>query len=48
MTRAECQNIASHLIHTKGLPEQCQKYQDVVQYLKRHDTDTAHPTQWLS
>ena len=47
MTQAQCQNVAAHLLHPTALPDQCKKYQDVVQYLKRHDTDTSHPTQWL-
>ena len=48
MTKQQCQNMANHMLHLNGLPEQCRKYQDVVQYLKRHDTDTSHPTQWMS
>lgn len=47
-TKEMCQNIASHLLHPTHLPDQCKKYSDVVTYLKRHDTDTAHPTQWMS
>ena len=46
-TRAQCQNMATHMLHLSTLPDQCRKYQDVVQYLKRHDTDTAHPTSFL-
>jgi len=46
-SKKECQNMATHLIHPSGLPDACKKYTDVVQYLKRHDTDTAHPTQYL-
>jgi hypothetical protein len=42
-----CQEFSRHLIHTSGLPAECKKFEDVVTSLKRHDTDTAHPTQWL-
>ena len=43
-----CQELARHLMHPSGLPKDCQKFQDVMIDLKRRDTDTAHPTQWLS
>lgn len=43
-----CQEVSAHLIHLNALPKECQKFQDVVANLKRRDSDTAHPTQWMS
>lgn len=43
-----CQELSHHLLHPKSLPEECKKFTDVVNYLKRHDTDTTHGTQILS
>ena len=43
-----CQELARHLLHPAGLPKECRKFNDVVTDLKRRDSDTAHPTQWLS
>lgn len=42
-----CHELAQHLIHTNALPMECRKYIDVVSDLKRRDTDTSHPTQWM-
>jgi hypothetical protein len=44
---AKCQELASHLGHLKSLPAPCLKYKDVTTDLKRRDTDTTHPTQFL-
>jgi hypothetical protein len=44
---AKCQELASHLGHLKSLPTPCLKYTDVANDLKRRDTDTTHPTQFL-
>ena len=43
-----CAQLASHLMHVHDLPIECQTYRDVVQDLQRRETDTTHPTQWLS
>ena len=49
MDRTFCENVASHMMHAKDLPVECQsKYSDIVQEMKRRDTDTTHPTQFLS
>ena len=49
MDRTYCENIAQHMLHVKDLPVECQtKYSDIVHELKRRDTDTTHPTQFLS
>ena len=48
LSKEECQNLAPHMLHPNAIPKECRKYADVMQYLKRHDTDTAHPTQWMS
>jgi uncharacterized protein YozE (UPF0346 family) len=48
MSKSDCERMAHHMIHPVGIPQECKKYDDVVQYLKRHDSDTAHPTQWMS
>jgi hypothetical protein len=49
MDRTYCEQIASHMMHVKDLPMECQtKYIDIVNELKRRDTDTTHPTQFLS
>jgi hypothetical protein len=49
MDRIYCENIASKMMHAKDLPVECQiKYSDIVHELKRRDTDTTHPTQFLS
>mmetsp|Transcript_19503 Transcript_19503/g.47094 ORF Transcript_19503/g.47094 Transcript_19503/m.47094 type:complete len:92 (+) Transcript_19503:245-520(+) len=48
MSHDECQELSKHLVHLNALPTTCAKYQDVVSSLKRRDTDTAHPTQWMS
>ena len=45
---AYCQELSHHLLHPKNLPDECKKFADVVNYLKRHDTDTTHGTQILS
>jgi hypothetical protein len=46
--RSYCEELASHLVHAKDLPVECQqKYTDVYNELKRRDTDTTHPTQFL-
>jgi hypothetical protein len=47
-TKQECQDMARHMIHESALPEQCKKYNDVVVDLRRRDSDTTHPTQYLS
>lgn len=47
-TKDKCQRLASHMIHPSAIPVQCRKYDDVMTYLERHDTDTSHPTQWMS
>mmetsp|Transcript_6409 Transcript_6409/g.8666 ORF Transcript_6409/g.8666 Transcript_6409/m.8666 type:complete len:91 (+) Transcript_6409:101-373(+) len=47
-TRDYCAELASHLMHEKSLPRECRKYGDVVSNLRRRDTDTTHPTQWMS
>lgn len=47
--RTYCENIAKNMMHAKDLPVECQtKYSDIVHELKRRDTDTTHPTQFLS
>ena len=43
-----CQDRAQQLMHTKNLPSECLKFQDIVSDLKRRDSDTTHPTQLLS
>jgi len=43
-----CQEMASHMVHVKNLPEGCKKYKDVMSDLQRRDSDTTHPTQFLS
>jgi hypothetical protein len=49
MDRTYCENIAKNMMHAKDLPVECQtKYSDIVHELKRRDTDTTHPTQFLS
>jgi hypothetical protein len=49
MDRMYCEHIANHMMHVKDLPMDCQtKYMDIVNELKRRDTDTTHPTQFLS
>mmetsp|Transcript_14883 Transcript_14883/g.19541 ORF Transcript_14883/g.19541 Transcript_14883/m.19541 type:complete len:93 (+) Transcript_14883:136-414(+) len=47
-THDTCQQMSQHLIHLKSLPHECLQYSDVVVDLKRRDTDTTHPTQFLS
>mmetsp|Transcript_9992 Transcript_9992/g.13381 ORF Transcript_9992/g.13381 Transcript_9992/m.13381 type:complete len:91 (-) Transcript_9992:305-577(-) len=47
-TRDFCAELASHLIHEKSLPKECRKFNDVVTNLRRRDSDTSHPTQWMS
>jgi hypothetical protein len=46
--RKHCEELASHLVHLKNLPAECMKYQDIASDLKRRDSDTSHPTQWMS
>ena len=46
-THDMCKEMASHMIHTKSLPEGCKKYKDVVTDLQRRDSDTTHPTSFL-
>lgn len=48
MDRVYCQELATHLIHFKSLPEGCKQYKDIASDLKRRDSDTTHPTQYLS
>ena len=49
MDRTYCENIAKNMMHAKDLPVECQtKYTDIVHELKRRDTDTTHPSQFLS
>mmetsp|Transcript_26206 Transcript_26206/g.53150 ORF Transcript_26206/g.53150 Transcript_26206/m.53150 type:complete len:90 (-) Transcript_26206:1198-1467(-) len=43
-----CSELSKHLMHEKNLPKECVKFRDVVGDLKRRDTDTSHPTQWMS
>ncbi|CAJ1931546.1 unnamed protein product [Cylindrotheca closterium] len=43
-----CQQLSTHLVHLNGLPKECLKFPDVVSDLKRRDSDTTHPTQWMS
>ena len=46
-----CEELSKHLVHLNGiggLPKECRKYQDVVKGLSRRDSDTTHPTQFLS
>eukprot|EP00977_Amphora_coffeiformis_P022369 scaffold10856_cov229-Amphora_coffeaeformis.AAC.20 len=47
-TKQECMELARHMMHESSLPSQCQKYSDVVVDLRRRDSDTTHPTQYLS
>lgn len=46
-TKAECAEMAQHMLHESALPKQCAKYDDVVVDLRRRDSDTTHPTQFL-
>jgi hypothetical protein len=49
MDRRYCEEFASRITNVKFLPVGCQeKYSDIVMDLKRRDTDTTHPTQFLS
>jgi len=47
-TKQECTELARHLMHESDLPSQCQKYSEIVVDLRRRDSDTTHPTQYLS
>ncbi|KAG7367135.1 hypothetical protein IV203_029805 [Nitzschia inconspicua] len=48
MTHDDCIELSHHLLHPTALPSECKKFQDVVSFLKRRDSDTTHPTQFLS
>jgi hypothetical protein len=48
LDRNYCQELASHMVHLKSLPEGCKQYTDIAADLKRRDSDTTHPTQYLS
>ena len=43
-----CSELSKHLMHEKDLPKECAKFRDIVGDLKRRETDTSHPTQWMS
>lgn len=47
-TREFCTELSKHLVSEKALPMECYKFRDVVRDLKRRDTDTTHPTSWMS
>jgi hypothetical protein len=47
-THDACEELSKHLAKSAALPTECQKYNDVVANLRRRDTDTTHPTQWMS
>jgi hypothetical protein len=48
MSHDECAQLSSHLQHLSALPAECKRFQDVVTSLQRRDSDTTHPTQYLS
>jgi hypothetical protein len=48
MTHDDCAEISRHLLHPVALPVECKKFEDVMSFLKRRDSDTTHPTQYLS
>lgn len=39
-----CKELSSHLVHLRNLPVQCQKYNDVVDDLKKRDVDDTANT----
>ena len=47
-TREFCTELSKHLMNEKALPLECYKFRDVVRDLKRRDTDTTHPTSWMT
>lgn len=48
LDHSACQDLASHMVHLKSLPEGCRAYADISADLQRRDSDTTHPTQFLS
>jgi hypothetical protein len=49
MDRGHCESLAQHVLRAKDLPMDCQmKYSDLVQTIKRRETDTTHPSHLLS
>jgi hypothetical protein len=48
MTHDDCAELSRHLLHPVALPVDCKKFEDVMSFLKRRDSDTTHPTQYLS
>lgn len=43
-----CKELSMHLLNTKNLPPQCQKYRNVVKDLKRRETDRSSGDDILS
>lgn len=48
MSHDDCAELSRHLLHVTALPAECKRFQDVVSSVKRRDSDTTHPTQYLS
>ncbi|KAL3924381.1 MAG: hypothetical protein SGILL_001081 [Bacillariaceae sp.] len=48
MSHDQCAELSRHLLHETALPAECKRFQDVVTSVKRRDSDTTHPTQYLS
>jgi hypothetical protein len=48
MSHDDCAELSRHLLNPTALPAECKKFQDVMNFLKRRDSDTTHPTQYLS
>ena len=47
-TKDMCEDLAKHLMHVKGIPQQCMKFSDVVHSVEVNEKDNAHPTSWMS
>ena len=45
--RDYCQELSAHMMHYSSLPAQCKIYTDIASDLKRRDSDTTHPTQFM-
>jgi hypothetical protein len=43
-----CEALSHHMINPRALPKQCHQYQTIVTELKRRETDTTHPTQFMT
>lgn len=43
-----CREISQHLLHSRDLPTECMKFNDLVAEMKSRETDTTHYSQFLS